>query len=126
MLLQCNKSILNTLNSQPQYWNRRIQDEFGVPSSVASDDATASGYFRKSVLFVKLNGRYNDWHRQQQANLKSVEREESATNMLVDSVSWGRVLYFYETWVAFIGLGLTLFLFTVLMMLYLTHTVRLR
>lgn len=70
--------------------------------------------------------RYNDWYHQQLANWKSVEREESATNMLIDSVSWGRFLYFYETWIAFIGLGITLFLFTLLMMLNLTHAVSLR
>ncbi len=67
--------------------------------------------------------RYRNWYHQQQANWKRVEREESATNMLINSVSLGRLLYFYETWVAFIGLGITLFLFTLLMMLYLTHTV---
>lgn len=101
-------------------------DEFGVSSWMTSNDTTVSRYFQQSVPRVSLNRRYKDWYQQQQANWKSVEREESATNMLISSVSWGRFLYFYETWVAFIGLGLTLFLFTLLMMLYLTHTVPFR
>ena len=123
MLIRCNKSILETLNAHPGYWNRRILDEFGVSSQMSSKDTTIHTYFQQSVLLVRLMGRYSDWYHQQQANWKSVEREESATNMLINSVSWGRLLYFYETWIAFVGLGITLFLFTLLMMLYLTHTV---
>lgn len=125
------------LESYPMYWDKRAALEFGISSSEGKAiEAGLEQYFHRYMTNVVIDFRYNDWYEQQQSYIQGTMWEETTMNMLVrvecidlkkePKCCLGRIIYLYETWIVFCGLPVTLVIFTILMMLYLTNVVRIR